>query len=139
MRPFKWSKANAVFVPEIDAEHRTIFRLGEELQQALLAGAPLPEVLTVFRELTAHSEEHFQHEERLMRSTRYPILEWHKQQHDTVRKRLKQFGPGVEAGDMEAADQLVEFIAGWLRDHTRLADRMMGAFVRNHERARAVA
>ena len=27
MQPFKWSKTNSVFIPEIDAEHKTIFRM----------------------------------------------------------------------------------------------------------------
>ena len=39
MSLFKWSSAYSVYLPEIDAEHREIYRLGNELHKALLAGA----------------------------------------------------------------------------------------------------
>jgi hemerythrin len=31
MSLFKWSSAHSVYLPEIDAEHRAIYRLGNEL------------------------------------------------------------------------------------------------------------
>ena len=39
MSPFKWSSAHSTYLPEIDAEHRALYRLGDELHKALLAGA----------------------------------------------------------------------------------------------------
>ena len=43
MRLFQWSKMHAVFIPEIDAEHKNMFRLADELRQAAL---PLLEFLS---------------------------------------------------------------------------------------------
>ena len=40
----------------------------------------------------------------------------------------------VEAGESDALEMLMEFLAGWLKDHTSVTDRMMGAYVRNYER-----
>jgi hemerythrin len=70
-----------------------------------------------------------------MRSARYLSFEWHKQQHDTARKRLRQYVPLIEAGDAQAGAALVEFLTHWLDDHTAVTDRMMGAFLRNRQRA----
>ena len=137
MRLFKWSKMHAVFIPEIDAEHKNIFRLAAELYQAVAGGAPAGQTHALLRELIASSEAHFAHEERLMRSTHYPASAWHKGQHNTVRKRVKEFAPRIEAGEGEAAFLLLEFLSGWLRDHVRLADCMMAAHVRNFERDQA--
>jgi len=53
-----------------------------------------------------------------------------------VRKRMKEFVPLIEAGDLEAGKSLTEFLGHWLKDHTGLTDRMMGAFLRNQQRAR---
>ena len=138
VRLFKWSKAHAIFVPEIDAEHRNIFRLADELHQAVVGGAPADRAQAILRELIASEEDHFAHEERLMRSTHYPASAWHKGQHDTVRKRVTEFAPRIEGGEREAAPLLLEFLSGWLRDHFRLADCMMAAHARNYERAQAV-
>jgi hemerythrin len=129
---------HAVFIPEIDAEHKDIFRLAEEMRQAIVEGAPADQAQAILRELIARGEDHFAHEERLMRSTQYPAFSWHKGQHDTVRKRVKEFAPRVEGGEGQAALLLLEFLSGWLQDHLRLADCMMAAHVRNYERAHAV-
>jgi hemerythrin len=137
MRNFRWTKAIAMFVPELDEEHRTIFRTAGELQQAILEGAALVQVEEILHRLIAHAEEHFAHEERLMRSFHYPIFEWHRLQHETVRKRLKHFVPLIENGDQDAPTLLVEFLHQWLTNHLGLADRMMGAFLRNQQRLHA--
>ena len=136
MRLFKWSKSNAVFVPDLDDEHRMIFQATTELQQALRSGAPLFEVQEILHRLIACAEDHFAHEEKLMRGARYLSFDWHKRQHETARKRLRQYAPLIEKGDAEAGAALVEFLTHWLHDHTRVTDRMMGAFLRNQQRTR---
>ncbi len=139
MRHFRWSKENEVFLPQIDAEHRNLFRLAEEFENAIAQRAPAEEIKEQLRALRVYTEEHFTHEEWLMQSSGYPSYGWHKQQHETVRRRLKLFTPPVESGDREAVEVFLEFLAGWLHDHTTVTDRMMGAFVRNYDRAHAVA
>jgi hemerythrin len=135
MRLFKWTKSHAVFVPEIDNEHRAIFQVAGELHQALRNEAPLFQVQEILHRLIACTEDHFAHEEQLMQNERYLSFDWHKQQHETVRKRMRQFVPLIEAGDAKAGTALIEFLSRWLQDHTSLTDRMMGAFLRNQQRA----
>jgi hemerythrin len=135
MRFFRWRKSNAVFVPAFDDEHQTIFHATGELQQALHTRAPRFEVQEILRRLIACTEDHFAHEEKLMRGTRYLAFDWHRQQHETARKRLRQFAPLIEQGDREAGHRLIEFLTHWLEDHTAVTDRMMGAYLRNQERA----
>lgn len=134
MQRFKWTKAHAVFLPQVDAEHRNLFHLADELQAAVLVKADSAEVLEILRALIAATEDHFSHEERRMREAHYPSYAWHKQQHDTLRKRVSQFVPSIESGDREAAILLLEFLSGWLKDHTSVTDRMMAAHLRNFDR-----
>ena len=44
-----------------------------------------------------------------------------------MRPRLKR----IRAGQPAAADELLELLAEWLKTHTRVADRMVGAYLRN--------
>jgi hemerythrin len=134
MQPFKWSRAHEVFLPEIDAEHRILFRDGAELYKAVLGGAAPESVGSMLQSLLAAAEEHFRHEERLMRSTGFPSRAWHKQQHDAVRRRAGECLERVAEGDAEARIELLRFLSGWLHDHTAVADRMMGAYLRNAQR-----
>lgn len=139
MARFKWTKAHAVFVNEMDAQHRNLYLMADELQQAILGGAETSRTLELLRALIASVEDHFAYEERQMRSSQYPSYDWHKLQHDTVRKRANQFVPQIESGDSQAAILLLDFLAGWLKDHVGLTDRMLGAYLRNQGRLQALA
>src|ERR1035441_3010767 len=87
MSLFKWSTAHSVYLPEIDAEHRAIYRVGDELQKALMAGAGVARLKPILANLLETSDQHFRHEERLMRAMHYESLAWHKRQHDSTRDR----------------------------------------------------
>jgi hemerythrin len=134
MRSLKWSTSHAVFVTEIDDEHKEIFEAVSNLQNVLSSGGPSLQIREMTQRLIACIVEHFAHEERLMRAARYGSLLWHQRQHDAARGRVGQFVLRIEQGDTKAGLALVEYLKSWLRDHTRLADRMMGAFLRNQRR-----
>jgi hemerythrin-like metal-binding protein len=134
MAQFTWSAENEVFLAPVDAEHRDLFRIADGLEDAVARNAFPDEVCEHLQRLTVHVAEHFSHEEELMRGVRYPSYGWHRAQHNTARRRLKVLVPLIEAGSQEAANLLLEFLAGWLQDHTTLTDKMMAAFVRNYER-----
>ncbi len=134
MKSVNWTASHAVCVTEIDDEHQQIFEAISDFQEALSDGRPLVEMRKQVERLIASGEDHFAHEERLMRAARYGSLRWHKQQHDAARGRLRQFALRFEQGDPEAGPALVEYLKSWLHAHTRLADQMMGAFLRNEKR-----
>jgi hemerythrin len=134
MSLFRWSNALSVYLPEIDAEHRALYRLGDELHKAVLAGTDAARLQPILSNLVETAEQHFRHEERLMRAIHYTALDWHKHQHDSVRKRAKAGARRVAGGDSAAAGELVEYLSEWLRGHMAVADRMMSARLRNYLR-----
>ena len=69
-----------------------------------------------------------------MRAARYGSFRWHKRLHETARKRVANFVSRIEEGEADAGAKLFEYLTAWLHDHTRLADMMMAAFLRNHRR-----
>ena len=139
MQLFKWTKAHAVYLPQVDAEHRNLFRMAEELHQALRTGTEAARVRELVRPFVAAIEEHFAHEERLMKSAACPDQAWHKLQHDTARKRIKAFADDIEGGSLESPIEMLEYLSRWFKDHVGLTDRMMGAHLRNHDRLHAAA
>ena len=131
MSHFKWSSAHSVYLPEIDAEHRSLFRLGQELQKGIASGTSMARLRPVLRELIASAEAHFKHEERVMKAAHYNGLAWHKKQHDAVRWQIRRTLKRADAGHTEAVAELLEFLDTWLKTHTAVSDRMMGAYLRN--------
>jgi hemerythrin len=135
VRTLKWTASNAVYLPDIDAEHQELFQMAEELHQGLTAGLNAEQLQPMVRGLVAHTSRHFTKEERLMRSVRCPSYEWHKKQHDLARSQLRFLERRVRKGDTEAALVLLHYLANWLHSHTSLTDRMMAAYLRNYSRA----
>jgi len=123
-----------VFVPEIDAEHQEMFRLADEFRQAVLEGERPAELEGLERRLAGEVTGHLTHEERMMRAAAYPSFEWHERQHETARARLDDLRRAIPGGDRQRIFEVLESLAGWLRDHTSVADRMAGAYLRNHWR-----
>jgi hemerythrin len=134
MSLFRWSNAHSVYLPEIDAEHRAIYRLGDELHKAVLANADSALLQPILVNLLETVEQHFRHEERLMRAIHYTSFTWHKGQHDAARKRSRALARRIAGGETAAAGEMVEFLSEWLRGHIAVADRMMGARLRNYLR-----
>jgi|ERR1017187_5381530 hemerythrin len=128
---FHRSGGYAVFISDIDAEHRTLFRLVEELRTARRTRGE------VLQSLVSHMQDHFAHEESLMRVSRYDAFEWHKHQHDGARRQVKQFVKRIEQGDRRATTEMLAYVASWLESHVPVTDRMMAAYLRNFERRRA--
>jgi hemerythrin len=130
----KWTTSHVVWLTEFDDEHREIFEALAVLQQLVKNSASPRAIRQTTQRLYSCIKEHFAHEERLMRAARYGSLAWHRQQHNWARRRVRQLISEIDQGDGKAGQALIEFLSSWLGDHTRLADRMMGAFLRNQRR-----
>jgi hemerythrin-like metal-binding protein len=131
MRSLKWSTSEAVWIEEIDDEHKEIFAGVANLQKVLAGG--LSEIRQALDHLTGTIAGHFEHEERLMRASRYGSLRWHQQMHSAACRNVKRFALAIERGDREAGRAMVEYLTQWLPNHARVADRMMGAHLRNRQ------
>lgn len=134
MSSLTWSASHAVFVTEIDDEHKEIFQAISLVQEAVTNGTPVREVHPLADGLVSLLVEHFAHEERLMRAARYGSMRWHQRSHRAARRRVGEFVVRLKQGDTAAGNELVEYLGAWLPDHASVADRMMGAALRNQQR-----
>jgi hemerythrin-like metal-binding protein len=137
VRSLQWTGDQSVFLPDLDEQHQAIFLLLEELRHALLEGEAAIELEARVQCLGDQASEHLRHEERLMREARYPQLEWHKRQHTTARALLTTLAEAIRSSSRDLMFDSLEAIAKWTRDHTGVADRMAGAYLRNHMRGSA--
>lgn len=134
MRIFEWNESHAVHVPDVDDEHQQLFRLCNDLQRALLDGSATGEVQSMVAELVIHTAHHFSHEQREMRAAGYSLYEWHRRQHHAALTKVRAMERRIRRGDRDAAIELLNYLPAWLNDHVRLADRMLGAHLRNRQR-----
>jgi hemerythrin-like metal-binding protein len=133
MARLDWT-THSVFVPKVDDDHEEILAALAGLQGVLAEHESGVERNKSAERLVRCFCEHFRSEERLMKAARYSSLEWHKNQHDHVRKRLRQLLATVRSRDAKATATITSYLNSWLHDHVRVADMMMGAFLRNQRR-----
>src|SRR5689334_20060917 len=134
MSRLQWTVSDAVFVTEMDDEHKEIFEALADVQSALSRETSAAQLRKLTDSLLSRMDGHFAHEERLMRAARYGSFGWHKLKHDGARKRVAGFVERLSRGESGAGAALVEYLTDWLHAHTRVADMMLGAFLRNHRR-----
>ena len=133
----QWTEEHSVFLPELDEEHQAMFRQLEELRHAFVEDEAVADLEPKRERLVAEVNGHFRHEERLMREAHYPQMEWHKRQHATARAQMASLAESIRTGERPAIFEALEALARWARDHTSVADRMAGAYLRNRLRALA--
>jgi hemerythrin-like metal-binding protein len=132
----QWTTDDFVYMPQLDADHQKIFEDTENLRRAVSLGQRAGEMEFCLFRLAKSFSTHLSSEERLMRSSRYPALQWHEHQHDAGRKKLAFLTQAVHRRDVLGIPQALEDLARWFTDHIHLADQMLAAHLRNEERER---
>src|SRR6476661_9169262 len=84
---FTWQARYSVGVPEIDAQHKKLIELINELFKAMRVGGGDHIMAKLFDSLLKYTQQHFAFEENLMRKGRYSGLEAHIEEH---RKLISQ-------------------------------------------------
>ncbi|WP_201211314.1 diguanylate cyclase [Rhodocyclus purpureus] len=105
-----WRAGYASGEARIDAEHRELFRLANELI-GLVASEPSPTaVLPKLDALLAHVAEHFRNEEEILRRCGYADLKQHAGLHRHLLERAEALRARFAQGDGELA-RLMDFLA----------------------------
>jgi hemerythrin len=114
-----WRDEYLVGIAQIDAEHQYLFKLINDFHDEHVRGGKSQEVLQVLSRLVAYAEEHFQHEEALMRSIEYPGLVRQQDLHE----KLSQSAAEVDS-------ETLRFLKHWLVGHIVKEDMEIGDFMK---------
>jgi hemerythrin-like metal-binding protein len=135
----EWTSEDLVFSPKLDADHRQLYGKLEAVRRTIERGAPATLLGVPLWQLSKSVTVHFRNEERLMHRSSYPALEWHRSQHRAGRNKMQSILEACRIGQVDSVSHGLDDLAGWLRDHVHLADRMFAAHLRNNQRAGLVS
>jgi hemerythrin len=128
--PLEWTPSLAVGDPDIDDQHRELFRRAARLITALRGGdrAQVPATLAYLEAYVVH---HFEGEERLMRELAYPGLAEHAAEHRAFRHEFAVMAADFESRGPTAlvALTLHNRLSAWLREHLGGVDLALGRFL----------
>jgi hemerythrin len=108
-------------IAEIDAQHRRLFDLLNQLRSWSGKGYEYAATIDTLNELADYTHTHFAVEESLMRMLRYPDINVHIAEHERLKKMLEEYRHSIlkEGSRIELSD----FIKAWLIDHISKVDR----------------
>lgn len=129
----QWSSDLEVGVELIDSQHKELFVRFNNLLDALWEAKPKEEVSKFLDFLGLYVHEHFGAEEDLMQSHDYPLASTHKAQHMSFVEDFGKLRQELETKQMstEATINLINGTYGWLRNHIKGTDQLLGEFLKD--------
>jgi hemerythrin len=131
----EWTSALVTGIPEIDEQHRELFRCVSRIRDAAFTGdvGELDRTLAFLREYVTF---HFQAEERYMAERRFPGLARHREEHALLLEAVRQIEGDHhrhESGEKSVV-RVERFLSDWMRTHIGVTDLAMARFVRRARR-----
>ncbi|WP_210396335.1 bacteriohemerythrin [Motiliproteus sediminis] len=129
MSRYLWRDEYAMGDAEVDAQHRKLFALLDQLYEAVCVGEGQDAVGGVLEELLAYTREHFHQEEVVMREIQYPGLEQHQREHEKLMAEVRHQLETFRRGERIVSIELLEFMNNWLGNHILKSDRLVSDFI----------
>ncbi|MBZ0155386.1 MAG: bacteriohemerythrin [Alphaproteobacteria bacterium] len=124
-----WSDQYKVNVANIDAQHRKLFDMVNEMHDAMRVGKGNEVIGTILANLLGYVKTHFAEEERLMSSNGYPDFSRHKQEHDKLTQKALDLHKQFTEGKPVLSFDVMNFLKSWLSDHILGTDKKYGPFL----------
>jgi len=129
MSLIEWTKEKfATNVAAHDAEHREIFRLVNELGDAVGSG-DRGAVGKALDALISTVATHFASEEANFSKYGYPDAVGHKAEHDKLVATCLDLQKKFHADQAEVTGETASFVVGWLTNHIPNIDKRYGPFL----------
>lgn len=124
-----WSETLSVGRMEIDAEHKQLISIANSLLRAMQEGRDKNDFAKILHELREYTVFHFNNEEEYMRSIDYPDLNKHIEEHNILKRRVKDFQHAVFTGENVEFGLLREMLKDWLVGHILNCDLLIKDYI----------
>lgn len=124
-----WSETLSVGRMEIDTEHKQLIRIANSLLRAMQEGRKKNDFAKILHELREYTVFHFTNEEEYMRSIDYPDLARHMEEHNILKRRVKDFQHSVFIGEKVEFGPLREMLKDWLVGHILSCDLLIKGYL----------
>ena len=139
MAYFEWADDMVIDGGPIDADHRMLVDLVNELHTATREGQGRAVVASILHRVITSTQDHLRNEEHLMAQMGFPDLDNHKIGHNHFMDQLWDLEKKLQAGSITVAAQLSAVLRDWLSLHIRRNDKELLRFQRRKAREQARA
>ena len=128
-RIFRWTEEYKVNIAVLDQQHRELFDVVNELEQASRIGEGNAATDVILDRLVAYAGLHFAAEEALMERYDFPGLPTHRIQRNMFRDKVVVFLEQRREAKPGLAVNLLFFLQTWLKSHVLKTDKQYSAFL----------
>ncbi len=129
MPMFEWKDEYSVNILEIDAQHKRLVAMTNELFDAMGQGKGQDVLGRILNGLAGYAVTHFQKEEKLMEQYGYPGLDEHKRKHNNLTMKVKQLKQAFETSNTPITLETGNFLKAWLVKHIMVTDKGYSQFL----------
>ncbi len=124
-----WGDQYKTNISEVDAQHRKLFDMVNEMHDAMKSGKGDAAIGKILEGLLQYCATHFATEERLMSAHGYPDYTSHKKAHDELAQKTKELEKKYKAGEAVLSFDVMDFLKKWLQNHILGTDKKFGPFL----------
>jgi hemerythrin-like metal-binding protein len=136
----EWNESLSVGFDRIDTEHKELFKMIQELVDAVNQHTCKYKIDDVIRFLEDYANNHFAMEENYMKEFDYPEYGLHRAEHEKfittfagLKRELERIKTsGSYAGTYELSVATDQILVDWLLDHIAKVDRKLADFLTKH-------
>jgi hemerythrin-like metal-binding protein len=118
-----WTDQCSVGVAAMDAQHRKLFDMVNEMHDAMRTGRGNDVLSKILDGLVTDTRSHFAAEEQLMESHGYAGYAEHKVMHDALTRQVVDLQKKLRSGKTVMSIEVVLFLKNWLTNHVQVSDK----------------
>ncbi len=122
MQYVRWDGALELGIPEIDAQHKKLVDLINELYTAVQENDTKEALQKILQGLSDYAKVHFATEEKYFHEFGYPEAEIHERQHADFVAKVADFRDKFEKGESKLPMEIMAFLRQWLVKHIQRSD-----------------
>ncbi|MEI8395430.1 MAG: bacteriohemerythrin [Rhodospirillaceae bacterium] len=133
----EWTPEMSVGVESLDADHRRMFDMLNELFDTVAEGTESVLLPSLFDRLVDYTLNHFTREEGLMERGGFPDLKNHKEEHALLTARVFELRGRFLGGSVKNLNlELLVLFKTWLTSHIRVTDMRYKPYVMSSDAVR---
>jgi hemerythrin len=126
-----WNDALSVHIAEIDAQHKCLIDLINQLHDSMKAGKGNAVIGSVLLDLIKYTQFHFATEEKYFQKYAYPEYFLHKKQHDDLTRKTNELNAAYAQGKLTISLETMSFLKNWVSTHILESDQKYSPFLCN--------
>jgi hemerythrin len=126
---FPWSDTYSVKIGVIDAQHKNLVDLINELHQAMMMRTGKEPLGKILSNLIKYTQAHFKAEEGILQSNQYPDFATHKAEHERFTNTVLDFQSKFERSEIGLTIEVMDFLKDWLSKHIMGVDKRYASFL----------